>query len=105
MSTRNYKQGQNRHQLALLPPSIDEYVSENNSVRAIDAYVDTLDLVSINLKNSQPVLTTGQPAYHPGNSVNRRHSHHGVCKDLIPLAEGLITINVHKAKYLLGVGV
>ena len=66
MSTRNYKQGQNRHQLALLPPSIDEYVSEYNSVRAIDAYVDTLDLVSINLKNSQPVLTAGQPAYHPG---------------------------------------
>ena len=30
--------------MSLLPPSIADYVHETNSVRAIDAYVETLDL-------------------------------------------------------------
>jgi transposase len=66
MATRNYKMGQNRQQLVLLPPSVDDYVSENNPVRAIDAYVDTLDLAALNFQNSASGLTAGQPAYHPG---------------------------------------
>ena len=44
---------------------MDEYVSENNAVRAIDAYVAGLDLVSLELLKSDAVLSTGQPAYHP----------------------------------------
>jgi transposase len=82
MANRNYKVGQNRYQLSLLPPSIDEYVSENNPVRAIDAYVETLTLADLNLKNSDAGLTAGQPAFHPGNLIklylygymNRVHS-------------------------------
>jgi transposase len=65
MASRNYKQGQNRYQSFLLPPSVDEYVSENNPVRAIDAYVNSLDLVSLALQKSPSVPTAGQPAYHP----------------------------------------
>jgi transposase len=34
-------------------------------VRAIDAYVDTLDLHSLDFKNTQPVRGSGQPAYDP----------------------------------------
>ncbi len=49
----------------LLPPCVDEYVSRNNPVRAIDAYVDTLDLQALGFTNSQPVLSAGQPAYDP----------------------------------------
>lgn len=66
MAIRNYKAGQNRYQTVLLPPSIDEYVSENNPVRAIDAYVATLNLLSLNIQNSCSGLTSGQPAFHPG---------------------------------------
>ena len=62
---KNYKQGQNRYQTFLLPPSVDEYVSETNSVRAIDAYVTSLDLVSLALLKSDAMLSAGQPAYHP----------------------------------------
>lgn len=65
MTGRNYKIGQNRYQTALLPPSIDEYVSENNPVRAIDAYVETLSLTDLKIENSSSVLTAGQPAFHP----------------------------------------
>ena len=31
----NYKEGLNRHQQLLFPPSLDEYVNENNSVIAM----------------------------------------------------------------------
>ena len=43
----NYKEGLNRHQQLLFPPSIDEYVDENNPVRAIDSYVDSIDLATL----------------------------------------------------------
>ncbi len=65
MAKRNYKVGQNRYQMAILPPSIDEYISEHNPVRAIEAYVETLTLADLNLKNSESGLTAGQPAFHP----------------------------------------
>jgi len=41
-----YKQGQDRIQPLLFPPSIDDYVDEDNSVRVIESYVDILDLKS-----------------------------------------------------------
>jgi transposase len=65
MANRNYKVGQNRYQTVLLPPSVDDYVSENNPARAIDAYVATLNLVSLKIRNSDLGLTAGQPAYPP----------------------------------------
>ena len=44
MTSRRYKSVSNRPQISLLPPSIEDYVNETNPVRAIDAYVDSLDL-------------------------------------------------------------
>jgi hypothetical protein len=41
MPTRRYQKTLNRHQAMLLPSRVEDYVSENNPVRAIDAYVDT----------------------------------------------------------------
>jgi len=40
MTSRRYKSVSNRQQISLLPPSIEDYVHETNSVRAIDAYVE-----------------------------------------------------------------
>ena len=65
MTVKNYKVGQDRYQSSLLPPRVDEYVSEHNPVRAIDAYVATLDLLNLDIKKSSSGLTAGQPAYHP----------------------------------------
>ncbi|MCB2264426.1 MAG: hypothetical protein LGR52_16030 [Candidatus Thiosymbion ectosymbiont of Robbea hypermnestra] len=48
---RRYKQGLARTQEALLPPRVEDYVSEDNLVRAIDAYVDTLDLQALGFTN------------------------------------------------------
>jgi len=41
MVLKNYKTGIDRQQTVLLPPRLDEYVSGDNVVRAIDAYVDS----------------------------------------------------------------
>ncbi len=69
MTAKNYKEGQDRYQSSLLPPRVDEYVSEHNPVRAIDAYVTTLDLVSLGLQKSNSGLTAGQPTYHPNRLI------------------------------------
>lgn len=60
----NYKEGLNRHQQLLFPPSLDEYVDENNLVRAIDSYVDSIDLATLKVFTSKGG-SEGQPAYHP----------------------------------------
>lgn len=80
--TRRYKTGQCRHQMMLLPPSLDEYVSEGNPVRAIDAYVETLDLQALGFQNTGPGGQAGQPPFPPGallklylyGYLNRLHS-------------------------------
>ena len=66
MALRRYQQTLNRQQDMLLPPRVEDYVSQNNTVRAIDAYVNTLDLQQLEFKNTQRVLSAGQPAYDPG---------------------------------------
>jgi len=65
MEKRQHKQGIQRKQGYLLPPSIEEYVGEDNAVRAIDSYVDSLDVEKLGFKNAGGERKAGQPAYHP----------------------------------------
>lgn len=66
MSVRRYQKTQNRHQEMLLPSRVEDYVSENNPVRAIDAYVDTLDLADLGFRHANEVTSMrGQPPYNP----------------------------------------
>jgi transposase len=44
---------------------VEDYVSPTNTVRAIDAYVGTLDLTALGYKHSQFASATGQPAFNP----------------------------------------
>lgn len=60
-----YKQGDNRKQQMFFPPSIDEYVGKDNQVRAIDDYVELLDMAKLGFSNATLLSTDGQPAYHP----------------------------------------
>ena len=60
-----YKQGENRKQQMFFPPSIDEYVSQDNPVRAIEDYVELLDMVKLGFTKSALNSADGQPAYHP----------------------------------------
>jgi transposase len=50
----------------LLPPRIDDYVSEDNTVRAIDAYVKSLDMAQLGFQHTVGGGGAGQPPYAPG---------------------------------------
>jgi transposase len=65
MNQRQYKTGVDRQQGMLLPPRIDEYVEETNPVRALEAYVATLDMAQLGFTKTRGGATVGQPAYAP----------------------------------------
>ncbi len=64
MKSRQYKEGVDRQSMPL-PSTIDECIPQDNIVRAIDAYVDTLDLEEMGFEYAGGELTQGQPAYSP----------------------------------------
>jgi len=65
MANRTFKSGTDRGQGTLLPPQLDDYVDRGNPVRAIDAFVDRLDLVSLGFLPVRISGGPGQPAFHP----------------------------------------
>src|SRR3954466_8214910 len=56
--------GEDRMQRALLPHSLEDYVSEENPVRVIEVFIDELDLTALGFSGMTPAAT-GRPAYHP----------------------------------------
>ena len=58
--------GTDRNQLLLLPPSLDEFIGEDNPAKVIDVFVDSLDLNKTGFKNSIPV-EQGCPPYNPAD--------------------------------------
>jgi transposase len=59
----SYLSGEDRHQPHLLPRSLEDYVSCDNPVRVIDAFVEQLDLDKAGLPGQG--ADTGRPAYAP----------------------------------------
>jgi transposase len=62
-----YKTGACRRQSLLLPARIEDYVGRDNAVRAIAAYVDTLDLAKLKFRHSERAIGAGQPPYDPAD--------------------------------------
>ena len=61
-----YKQGVDRHQQTLFPATLDEYITENNPTRVIDAFVDNLNLSDMGF-NKTTTSDTGRPPYSPND--------------------------------------
>src|SRR5690554_1077216 len=59
-----YQKGQSRDQLALFTTCLDDMVPADNSVRFIDAFVESLDPDKMGFK---PIATQGRPPYHPAD--------------------------------------
>ena len=59
-------QGVQRDAVLLFPSSLDEYITPDNPVRVIDAFVDQLDLQALGFRRAV-AASTGRPAYHPGD--------------------------------------
>jgi transposase len=57
-----------RGQSSLFPPSLDDYVSEHNPVRAVDVFVDGLDLAKLGFARAEP-LGIGRPGDHAGTML------------------------------------
>jgi len=62
----DYIQGTDRDQFTLFPEALDDYISQENPVRFIDAYVDSLDLDRLGFRHAI-LQETGRPPYHPGD--------------------------------------
>ena len=60
----SYIVGEDRGQAALLPALIEDYVAADAAVRAIDAFVEKLDLSGLGFDGVAPEAT-GRPSYHP----------------------------------------
>lgn len=67
MTNRTYKAGVSREQASLLPARVEDYVGRDNPVRAIEAYVGTLDLAEFGFCHAERSGGVGQPPYDPAD--------------------------------------
>jgi transposase len=61
---KRFIKGESRTQTTLFPESLDDYVTEDNPVRVVDAFIDELDLKGLGFHRVDP-KNTGRPGYHP----------------------------------------
>jgi transposase len=61
---KRFIEGEDRTQVTLLPDCLDDYIAEDDPVRAVDAFVEELDLKALGFASADPAVT-GRPGYHP----------------------------------------
>lgn len=62
---KRFIQGEQRTQITLLPEMLDDYITEENSVRVVDVFIDNLDLQSLGFEGATPAATGRTSSYHP----------------------------------------
>ena len=66
---KRFVEGECRDQSVLFPERLDNWIAEDNPVRAVDAFVDELDFAALGFDGAEPA-DTGRPAYHPGTECS-----------------------------------
>src|SRR6202158_3735683 len=61
---KRFVEGSDREQITLFPECVEDWIGEDNPVRAIDVFVDELDLAELEFGGVAPEAT-GRPSYHP----------------------------------------
>jgi len=61
---KRFIEGKSRFQSTLFPETLEDFITEDNPVRVIEAFVEELDLNKLEFKSVNP-SATGRPAYHP----------------------------------------
>ena len=61
---KRFVTGVSRDQATLFPERLDDFIAEDNPVRAIDAFIEALDLRVLGFSGVDP-HATGRPGYHP----------------------------------------
>lgn len=64
---KRFIEGADRNQATLFPERLDDYVNDDNPVRAIDAFIDALDLRALGFDVVPEA--TGRPGYHPATML------------------------------------
>lgn len=59
-----YIQGEDRNQITLFPEAVDDYITSDNPVRVIEAFVNSLDMQELGFKRAEPG-DMGRPSYDP----------------------------------------
>ena len=60
----SYVEGESREQRILFPEILDDYISEDNLVRFIDAFVEGLEMEELGFEGTAP-KEIGRPPYDP----------------------------------------
>jgi transposase len=63
---KRFIEGVDRSQTTLFPDRLEDWIDEDNPVRAIEVFVDELDLFDLGFARVVP-KRTGAPAYHPAD--------------------------------------
>jgi transposase len=63
---KRFVEGADRGQRTLFPECLEDWICEDNPVRAIDVFVDDLDLAELSFGGVEPEAT-GRPSYHPSS--------------------------------------
>ncbi len=61
---KRFIEGVDRSQTTLFPDRLEDWIDDDNPVRAIDVFVDELELGELGFERVAP-RATGRPAYHP----------------------------------------
>jgi len=61
---KRFVEGTDRGQATLLPEYLEDWIYEDNPVRAVDVFVDKLGLAELGFEGMAPEVT-GRPSYHP----------------------------------------
>ena len=61
---KRFIESEDRSQITLFPDRLEDYVTGDNPVRVVDAFVDQLDLFGLGFRRVDPSVT-GRPGYHP----------------------------------------
>jgi transposase len=63
---KRFVEGTDRGQSTLFPECLEDWICEDNPVRAIDVFVEELDLAELSFGGIEPEAT-GRPSYHPSS--------------------------------------
>ncbi len=65
---KRFVEGECRDQSVLFPERLDDWIAEDNPVRAVDAFVDELDFSSLGFEGAEPAGYVGMRMKASGHS-------------------------------------
>ena len=65
---KRFIEGENRFQSTLFPESLEDYIAKDNSIRIVDAFIDTLKLKQLGFEGAEP-SATDRPGYQPATML------------------------------------